>query len=99
MKYEGNLTGLCDYIRSMLPDRLRHVDAIVSNSRYYLNYLVLESNELTLEKKKKLSDMLTQDISVVGYMGVYIDVQTLEQKISWSKVNKYYEGDKYGKSS
>lgn len=95
----GDSDKLCTYVKSLVPERYRHIDAIYHNTRYYINLLVLKSDDISLEKKSALSKLLTRNIRVVGYMGVYITCKDLERKISMKKVNKYHEEVEHGKSS
>ena len=88
--------GLHNYIKSLVPDRLKHIDAIYRNTCYYCNYKVLSSNDLKMEDKKLLSDILTTDLRVVGYMGVYIDVSEIEILVNWNSIDRYKKGDKDG---
>lgn len=91
--------GLCNYIRSLMPERYKHIDAIYHNTRYYLNLEVLKASDISMEKKVSLSEKLTKNIRVVGYMDVYITCKDLERKINMKKVEQYYRGEKYGESN
>lgn len=91
--------GLCAYIKSLVPERYRHVDAIYHNTRYYINLEVLKNSTYPLEKKLALSRMLTKNIRTVGYMDSYVTCSELEAHISMKKVHKYHEGELYGKGS
>lgn len=98
IKLVNNEDDLCSYIKSLVPEKYSHCDAIYHNTRYYINLEILKDNSIALDTKNKLSNMLTRNIRVVGYMGVYITCSELEQRVDMNKVNKYYEGDLYGKS-
>lgn len=87
-----------EYVRSLVPDKYKHVDAIFHNTRYLLNLQVLKSGEFTLQEKTWLNAELTKDIHVVGYMDVYITCGELERHINMSNVEEYFRGDRYGKS-
>lgn len=88
--------ALCEYIHSLVPERYKHQDAIYHNTRYYLNLEVLKAKDITMEKKTSLSQKLTRNIRVVGYMDVYITCKDLERKINMKKVEQYYRGEKNG---
>lgn len=94
-----NYEGLCSYIRTLVPDRYKHIDAIYHNTRYYINLEVLKAKDITMQKKMALSKLLTKGIRVVGYMDVYITCTDLERKVNMKKVEQYHRGDKYGKSN
>lgn len=87
--------GLCEYIRSLVPEQYRHVEAIYNNTRYYINTMILENSSLSLDKKMAITKLLTKNIRVVGYTDVYITCGDLERRINMKRVNSYYEGDKY----
>lgn len=87
--------GLCDYIKSLVPDAYSHIDAIYHNTRYYINLQVLKDSKISMEKKTELSKYLTKNIRVVGYMGKYITCDDLEMHIDMQKVKRYREGDKH----
>lgn len=87
------------YVKSLVPERYAHIEAIAHNTRYLLNLQVLKSSEFTLQEKSWLNAELTKEIHVVGYMNCYIACGEMERHINMNKVYKYHEGDKYGKSS
>lgn len=90
---------LCEYVRSLIPNRYRHIDGIYHNTRYYLNLVILKSKDFSLQEKTDASAALTKGLHVVGYMDCYIDCGLLERHIDMRKVNKYFEVDKNGKGS
>ena len=90
--------GLCEYIRSLVPDRYVHQDAIYHNTRYFINLEVLKAKDITMNKKTALSQMLTRNIRVVGYMDVYITCKDLERKVNMKKVEQYFRGEKNGRN-
>lgn len=96
LSLKDNPEGLHNYIKSLVPDRLKHIDVIYRNTCYYCNYMVLSSTKIKLEDKKLLSDILTTDLKVVGYLGTYIDVGELEVMVNWDLINRYKKGDKDG---
>ena len=93
---KNNAEGLHNYIKSLVPDRLKHVDAIYRNTCYYCNYKVLSDPNIKLEDKKILSDILTTNLRVVGYLGTYIDVSELEVMVNWNTIERYRKGDQNG---
>lgn len=88
---------LCEYAMSLVPDRYKHVDGIYHNTRYFLNLNILKATDISLEDKTAASASLTAGLHVVGYMDDYITCGEMERHINMKKVNKYFEGDKYGK--
>ena len=92
---ESDYGGLCQYIKSLVPDHYAHIDAIYHNTRYYINLQVLKDNNIPMDKKTELSKYLTKNIRVVGFMGKYISCEDLEMHIDMQKVKKYREGDKH----
>ena len=99
LRLVGNYEGLCEYVKSLVPDRYKHIDAIYHNTRYFLNLEVLKSKDIPMDKKTELSKLLTKGIRVVGYMDVYIACNEMERKINMKKVDQYHRGDKDGKSN
>lgn len=95
VKSNGDIRG---YVASLVPDKYRHVEAIAHNTRYLLNLQVLKSREFTLQEKTWISSELTKNIHVVGYMDVYITCGEMERHINMKEVDKYFRGEKYGKS-
>ena len=98
MSLSEDEAGLSEYIWSLIPDRYRHVDAIYHNTRYYINLEVLKNTSYSLEKKLAISRLLTKNIRTVGYMDCYVTCSELEAHVSMKKVQKYHEGEIYGKS-
>lgn len=93
MKYKDSEEDMEAYIMSLIPERYKHVDAIYRNTRYYVNTCVLRSKKLTLDMKKQLSDMLTRNLRVVGFLGSFHTCAELELHVSMRRVNKYHEGE------
>ena len=89
----NNFDELCKYVRSTIPEKYRHVDAIYHNTRYYLNTCVLEDDTLNLSVKKQLSDILTKNIRVVGVLGEWVPCSELDRRTNLNRVFKYYKGD------
>jgi hypothetical protein len=89
-----NYEELCNYVKTLVPDRYKHIDAIYHNTRYYINMCVLKNTSIPMERKLQVSKYLTKGIRVVGYTDTYITCSELEKRINMNKVNKYYEGDK-----
>lgn len=85
--------GLCDYVKSLVPARYAHVDAIYHNTRYYINLEVLKSNDIPIDKKVALSKLLTKSIHVCGCMDIYITCKELESRINMKRVNQFKEAE------
>lgn len=89
--------GLNAYVRSLIPSRVAHVDAIYHNTRFYICYMIMQRTDVKLDVKQALSKLLTRNIRVVGYTEDYIAIEELERYVNMKQVNKYREGDLYGK--
>jgi hypothetical protein len=85
--------GLCAYVRSLVPERYKHLDTIYNNTRYYINLCVLKAKDIPMSKKQEVSKLLTRNIHVVGYTDIYITCYDLEKRISMSRVDKYHKGE------
>lgn len=94
IKLEDNPNEIYAYIRSLVPEELSHVESIYNNTRFYVNTLILHREDIPMEKKQKLSTILSTNISVVGYMGTYIDCSDLRRYVNMKQVNKYHKGDR-----
>lgn len=96
LKLSSNYDGLCKYIKELVPEHYRHIDAIYHNTRYYISLQVLKDKSIPIEKKMELSKNLTAGIRVVGFIGKYITCDDLEAHIDMRKVKCYYEGENHG---
>ena len=97
VKLSSDYDALCEYIKGLVPKDFKHVDAIYHNTRYYINITILKSDAISLEKKNILSNMLTRNIRVVGYMDRYVTCDELAMHVNTERVIKYYEGDRHEK--
>ena len=77
-----------NYISNLLPNNLRHVNAIKCNTRYYIATMILQS-DMNKEEKEQIVNILLKDNKVVGYMGNFITVNQLLEKINMNIVNEY----------
>lgn len=92
-------TDLCAYVHGLVPDRYKHVNAIEHNTRYLLNLNIVNDDSISLDNKLWATQELTKNLHVVGYIDSIVTTSDVEKIINMKKVEKYYEGDKYGKSS
>lgn len=91
--------GMCKYVRGLVPEILRHVDAIYNNTRYYISYEILKDTSIKLDLRQQISNQLTRNIHVVGQMGRFIPCEQIISLVSREKLIKYYRGDFDGKGS
>lgn len=87
----NNHEALMEYINSLMPERYRHVDALLSNQRYFINCDMYGHTEYSLEAKKELSDALMLNVRVAGYIGTFVTVGELESFVSQKAVQRYRE--------
>lgn len=98
LKLKDDKEALISFIESKIPPLLKHNDGVRYNTLYYCNYIVQSNNKVSLKDKKLISDILTKNIHIVGVLDRFYSLEDIDGFISWKRVNKYLEGDKYGKS-
>ncbi len=87
---KDNPEELISYVESLVPKQFRHLDAIISNQRYYINFAVLQSG-IVMEDKTAISKILVDGIHVVGYLDEFIAIDEIVRYVSMTMVNKYHE--------
>ena len=85
----SNQAGLTEYINSLMPDRYKHIDALLSNQRYFINCDMYSSSQYSMDAKKELSDALMLNVRVAGYIGSFVTVGELESFVSDKAVQRY----------
>ncbi len=86
LQYIDDYEGLVNYVRSLVPERYRHLNSIVNNTRYYLNIQLLQARNISKENKEKLSFMLMHRVKVVGFIDCFITCGELERRINMKAV-------------
>ena len=81
--------ALTEYINSLMPERFKHVDSLLSNQRYFINCDMYTHVEYSIEIRRELSDALMHNVRVAGYIGDFVTVQELETYVSNKAVNRY----------
>ena len=96
-----NEETLCAYIKSLIPSKYQHVDAIYNNTKYFINLCILENNKISMRDKDKLNAILLKHVRVVGYLGNFITCKELDFYVDAERVYEYYKEDiiKYGRIS
>lgn len=90
----NNKDELDKYIESLVPEKYRHISAIIGNQRYYINCRMFESREHSIDEKRDLSNMLMLHVRVAGLLGSFVTVTELEGFIDKDLVAEYREGNK-----
>lgn len=74
---------------SLVPEEFRHVQAILSNQRYICCLLLRKEKSVDWNVKKEIIEKVMEDISIVGYTDVLIEVNKLFAFADMRKVKRY----------
>ncbi len=87
---------LTTYLESLIPDYMKHIECLVSNTKYYMASQVCSSGE-PLEEKRRLLKGLLQNLKVVGTMEYFYDYSEIFSNVNMEEVEKY--GKQLGKAN
>lgn len=96
LKIATDYNSIYNYVYNLIPDRYKHIPSIINNTLYMLNVTILKSN-LPLERKQEISNLLSTNIKVVGYLDSYVSIQDIEYRVNMKQVEKYWRNETNGK--
>ena len=85
-----NQDNIDEYITDLIPDILKHNDAIKSNTKYYIATLMMKS-DYDDNTKRNFCNSILRDNRVLGYIGQFISIAEIENFIDMNEVNRYYK--------
>lgn len=80
---------LHEYVMSIIPDKYKHVSAIIGNQKYYINCMMFKSRFHSIEEKRELSNTLMIHSKVAGVMNTFVTVSELEVLVDRDMVEEY----------
>lgn len=93
LELQDDPDSMYSYIDSLVPSKYKHIKPITYNQRYYAGTLILSDNDISVETKRKINDVLIKNLHVNGYLGVFISCEKLEEYINMNTVNQYLKGE------
>lgn len=81
---------LDEYVLSLIPEKFKHVSAILSNQKYFINYKILNDKDIPMDQKTLLSNALVARVHVVGYLDEFTTMDEIRRYVNMDRVAEYH---------
>lgn len=93
MKFKNNPQELEAYIRTLIPERYRGYDYLLSNFKYYIVTKIHKELKVDKEERKALCNYLLKDIRTVGFINGFISLEDVERLVDRDRFRNLMKGN------